>query len=92
VIGDPRRERLRLLVEVAVVMLTLMLVGAVRARGDLHTDRVLTWLLLIGFVGTLIGSALLWWSMRRPDRDGARAGDRTGDRTGVPGGVRGGGG
>ncbi|HET7800553.1 MAG TPA: hypothetical protein VFL38_09035 [Humibacillus xanthopallidus] len=66
VIGDPRWERLRLLVEVAAVMLTLMLVGGLRARGDLHTDRLLTWLLVVGFVGALLGSLYLWWSMRRP--------------------------
>ncbi|GAA2155066.1 hypothetical protein FHX52_1425 [Humibacillus xanthopallidus] len=66
VIGDPRWERLRLLVEIATVMLTLMLVGGLRARGDLHTDRLLTWLLVVGFVGALLGSLYLWWSMRRP--------------------------
>ncbi|TQM58451.1 hypothetical protein [Humibacillus xanthopallidus] len=66
VIGDPRWERLRLLVEVATVMLTLMLVGALRARGDLHGDRMLTWLLAVGFIGALLGAVYLWWSMRRP--------------------------
>jgi hypothetical protein len=66
VVGDPRWERLRLLVEVAVVMLSLMLVAGFRARGDLHTDRLLTWLLAVGFVGTLVGAARLWWTMRRP--------------------------
>lgn len=65
VIGDPRWERLRLLVEVATVMLTLMLVGGLRAHEDLRTDRLLTWLLVAGFVGALVGSAHLWWTMRR---------------------------
>ena len=66
VIGDPRWERLRLLVEVAVIMLTLMLLAGVRAHGDLHPDRLLTWLLVAGFVAALIGAVYLWWSMRRP--------------------------
>jgi hypothetical protein len=66
VVRDPRWERLRLLVEVAIVMLSLMLVGGLRARGDLHADRPLTWLLVVGFVGALIGAVYLWWSMRRP--------------------------
>jgi len=66
VIRDARWERLRLLAEVAIVMLTLMLVGGLRARGDLHTDRLLTWLLGVGLVGALIGSVVLWWTMRGP--------------------------
>ena len=39
VLRDSRWVRLRLMVEVEVVMLTLILVGAVRGRSDLYTDR-----------------------------------------------------
>ena len=42
VLRDSRWVRLRLMVEVEVVMLTLILVGAVRARADLYADRPLT--------------------------------------------------
>ena len=63
VLRDDRWVRLRLMVEVEVVMLTFMLVGAVRARADLYADRPLTWLLLAGFVATLAGSLWLWRAM-----------------------------
>ena len=63
VLRDSRWVRLRLMVEVEVIMLTLMLVGAVRARTDLYTDRPLTWLLLGGFVATLAASLWLWRAM-----------------------------
>jgi hypothetical protein len=56
------------MVEVEVVMLTLILVGAVRARADLYTDRPLTWLLLAGFAATLVASLLLWRAMARRER------------------------
>jgi hypothetical protein len=75
VVRDPRWERLRLLVEVAIVMLTLMLVGGLRARGDLHADRLLTWLLVVGFVAALIGAVHLWWSMRPPAGTRVTTGD-----------------
>ena len=68
VLRDSRWVRLRLMVEVEVVMLTLILVGAVRARADVYTDRPLTWLLLAGFVATLVASVLLWRAMARRER------------------------
>jgi hypothetical protein len=68
VLRDSRWVRLRLMVEVEVVMLTLILVGAVRARADLYTDRPLTWLLLAGFAATLVASLLLWRAMARRER------------------------
>ncbi|GAA2033726.1 hypothetical protein GCM10009740_25320 [Terrabacter terrae] len=75
VLVDSRWVRVSLMVEVEVVMLTLMLVGGLRARGDLHADRPLTWLLLTGFVATLAASLRLWWVMARADRK-TRAGLR----------------
>jgi hypothetical protein len=63
VLRDTRWVRLRLMVEVEMVMLTLMLVGMVRARTDLYPDRPLTWLLLGGFVATLAASLWIWRAM-----------------------------
>ncbi|MGO4359760.1 hypothetical protein [Terrabacter sp. RAF57] len=68
VLRDTRWVRLRLMVEVEVVMLTLILVGAVRARSDLYTDRPLTWLLLTGLAATLGTSLLLWRAMAGRER------------------------
>ena len=68
VLVDSRWVRVSLMVEVEVVMLTLMLVGGLRARGDLHAERPLTWILLTGFVATLAASLRLWWVMARAVR------------------------
>lgn len=68
VLVDRRWVRLRLMVEVEVVMLALILVGTVRARGDLYPDRPLTWLLLGGFVATLVASLWLWRAMAAVER------------------------
>lgn len=68
VIRDARWVRLRLMVEVETVMLSLVLVAMVRARADLRTDRPLTWLLVGGFVATLGGSVALWRRMARRER------------------------
>ena len=57
---DPRWTSLRLMLQVEVVMLVLILVGAVRARGEMVGGRALTWPLLLGAVGMLAGSAFLW--------------------------------
>lgn len=65
VLRDRRWVRLRLMVEVEVVMLTLMLLGLGRAHDDLYTDRPLTWLLVTGFVATLVASLWFWRAMAR---------------------------
>ena len=57
---DPRWTSLRLMLQVEVVMLVLILVGVVRARGEMVGGRALTWPLLLGAVGMLAGSAFLW--------------------------------
>ena len=57
---DPRWTSLRLMLQVEVVMLVLILVGAVRARGEMVGGRALTWPLLLGALGMLAGSAFLW--------------------------------
>ncbi|GAA2482138.1 hypothetical protein [Terrabacter carboxydivorans] len=68
VLVDRRWVRLRLMVEVEVVMLALILVGMLRARGDLYPDRPLTWLLLGGFIATLVASLWLWRVMAALER------------------------
>lgn len=57
---DPRWIALRLMTQVEVVMVTLILIAALRAPGDFYPGRPLTWLLLAGFLALLAGSAYLW--------------------------------
>jgi hypothetical protein len=73
VVRDPRWVRLRLMVEVAIVMLCLILLGMARARADLSADRVLTWLLVGGFVATWAGALGLWRLMASRERAGLSA-------------------
>ena len=69
ILVDPRWTTLRLMLQVEALMVTLILIGAVRARAEFDAARPLTWLLLSGFVAVLIGSAYLWYAMeRRPRR------------------------
>ena len=68
VVRDPRWVRVRLMVEVETVMLTLIVVALARGRADLRTDRPLTWLLVGGLVATLAGSVALWARMSRRER------------------------
>jgi hypothetical protein len=63
VVFDPRWSALRLMLQVEALMVTLMLIAAVRARGQFDTGRPVTWLMLGGFVGVLLGSTYLWYSM-----------------------------
>jgi hypothetical protein len=51
VLLDPRWTTLRLMLQVELLMVTLMLIAAVRARAEFHLDRPLTWVMLSGFVG-----------------------------------------
>ena len=37
-----------------------MLIAAVRARAEFMVDRPLTWVMLVGFVGTFVASVGLW--------------------------------
>jgi hypothetical protein len=69
VLLDPRWTTVRLMLQVEALMVALMLIGAVRARGEFDTGRPLTWLMLGGFVAVLLGSAYLWYTMEiRPRR------------------------
>ncbi len=66
---DPRWTTIRLMLQVESIMLALILVAAVRAHAELDGSRPLTWLLLGGFAGVLLGSAYLWYAMEiRPEQ------------------------
>jgi hypothetical protein len=71
VLADRRWTSARLLVQVALLMLGLMAVAALRTLGDFAADRPLTWLMAVGLVGSLIGLAFLYWR-----RELSRAGSR----------------
>jgi hypothetical protein len=80
VLVDPRWTTVKLMLQVEALMVALMLIGAVRARGEFDTGRPLTWLMLGGFVAVLLGSAYLWYSMEiRPRRTVADEDDGAGD-------------
>lgn len=74
VVPDPRWTTFRLMLQVEMVMVALILVAAVRAHAEFFTDRALTWLMLGGFVGVLLGSACLWYVMERRPPVGRPAG------------------
>ncbi len=65
VLVDPRWTTLKLMLQVEVLMVTLTLVAAVRARAEFDPSRALTWLLLSGFIAVLLGSVYLWYAMER---------------------------
>jgi hypothetical protein len=58
---DARWAAFRLMTEVAAVMVTLLLLAAVRARGELDASAGLAWPLLIGMVALLVGTVVLWF-------------------------------
>jgi hypothetical protein len=60
---DPRWSTLRLMFRVELVMITFILISAVRARTELDPGKPLSWLLLVGFVGVFLGSLYLSWTM-----------------------------
>lgn len=65
--ADARWVRVRVLVEAETVMVAAMLVALLRDRGALHPERPLTWVLLVGMVAALAGSARLLYAMSRPE-------------------------
>lgn len=68
VIPDPRWSTLRLMLQVETIMLVLILLAVVRAHDEFATDRLLTWVMLVGFLSVLLGSAWLWYDMDVRDR------------------------
>jgi hypothetical protein len=67
-VNDARWTSLKLMLQVEVVMIGLIFVGAVRARGQFDSARPLTWVLAVGLLGVLGGSAYLWFANDRPQR------------------------
>lgn len=59
---DPRWLSIRLMAQVEALMIALMLIAAIRAPGQFATGRPLTWLMLFGFLGVLLGTAYLWYA------------------------------
>jgi len=57
---DPRWTALRVMLQVEALMLTLMLLAAVRARDEMIDGRAYTWPLLVGVLLMLAGSGYLW--------------------------------
>ena len=62
---DPRWSTLEVMFRVEIVMITLILISAARAWTEFDPGKALTWLLLAGFVGVLLGSLYLSWTMAR---------------------------
>jgi hypothetical protein len=71
VLLDDRWESVRLMRGVQLVMFTLILGAAVRARHEFLTGRPLTWVMGLGFVAVFLASlvSLLLEGRRRPTRD-----------------------
>ncbi|MGV1036366.1 MAG: hypothetical protein ACOYD0_04985 [Candidatus Nanopelagicales bacterium] len=62
---ERRWSSARILVQVEGLMLALILVAVVRARGDFYTTKPLTWVFAVGFAGMAVGSATLYWRMEQ---------------------------
>jgi hypothetical protein len=60
VFTDPRWSTVRLLFQVEMIMVTLMLVAAIRAVPEFDPHKALTWLLGGGFIAILASSVHLW--------------------------------
>ena len=71
VLADPRWTSVKLMLQVAMLMIALILVAAVRAAPEFDPKQPLTWMLLAGFVAILVGAAYLSYAM------GIRPGLRT---------------
>jgi hypothetical protein len=68
VLPDPRWLTVKLMLQVEILMITLMLIAAIRARTEFLTDRPLTWVMLAGFTAVLTGSTFLWYAQETRGR------------------------
>ena len=69
VLVDSRWTTLQLMLQVEALMVTLILIGAVRARAQFNTGRPLnSRILLGGFAAVLLGSGYLWYTMETRPR------------------------
>jgi hypothetical protein len=66
--ADHRWSAMRIMVQVEVVMLVLILVGAARAVGDVDASNALTWFFAVGFAGLLVASLALYVRMEQRGR------------------------
>ena len=66
--ADKRWTSVRILLQVAALMLGLFLISAVRSRGDFDTSKPLTWIFAAGFTALAAGVAILYLRMEHADR------------------------
>jgi hypothetical protein len=57
---DRRWSSIRILVQVAAVMLVLILIAAIRNYHDFDTTKPLTWVFAVGFMSMAVGTAILY--------------------------------
>jgi len=69
-LSDKRWSGARILLQVEGFMLALILVAAIRAHGDFHTGRPLTWVFGAGFVALAVATASLYLRMEGQAADG----------------------
>jgi hypothetical protein len=65
VVRDRRWSSAQLLLEVALVMLGLLVIAAVRASHDFNPGNPLSWAFAVGFTAVGLGTAALYVQMRR---------------------------
>lgn len=70
---DQRWTTARVILQVELLMLLLILVAAIRARGELDPSHVLTWVFAAGFALTLVVTALFYRRMEGRHPEAARA-------------------
>ena len=59
---------MRILLQVAALMLGLFLIGAVRSHDDFDTSKPLTWILAAGFTALTVGVTILYIRMEHANR------------------------
>jgi hypothetical protein len=65
VFTDKRWTSIRILLQVAGVMLVFILIAVIRAHDDFNTTRPLTWVFAAGFLGMAVGTGALYTRMER---------------------------
>ena len=68
---ERRWSAMRILLQVAGFMLVLILIAAARAHAEFDTSNALTWLFLVGFVGTTVALVVLYVRMETRSTPGA---------------------
>jgi len=71
-VRERRWSAARILLQVEGFMLALILISGVRARSEFDSSRVLTWMLVFGFVGTALATIGLYLRMESLARAGQR--------------------